>query len=144
MTDYSDIIFVIMDVMIMILMLGWIRTSRKVEIEARPGSKIVISCMFFGVAVLTFVRYTGWIRYVQTIVLVLIGVLFYLVKSGICDTGVVVTGVFTPWSRVGQVSFNRSDSSISFEVNHKPVRLYFKAEQMDQIRMFLSTRANKH
>lgn len=143
MTDYSDIIFVIMDVMIMILILGWIKTSRKVEIEAKPGSKIIISIMFFAVAVLTFVRYEGWIRYVQTITLILIGVLFYFVKSGICDDGIVVTGVFTPWSKAGKISFNRADSSISFEVNHKPSRLYFKAEQMDQIRMFLSTRSNK-
>lgn len=143
MSDFSDILFVIMDVMIMVMLFMWIKTSRKVIIEAKAGSKIIISVMFFAVAVLTFIRYSGWIRYVQTVTLIVIGVLFYLVKSGISEDGIVMTGIFTSWSKAGKVSLNRTDCSISFEVNHKPGRLYFKAEQMDEIRKVLTKKKVK-
>lgn len=85
MGNLGDYIFCAMDLIIILLLIQWVKVSKLVKIEAKAGNKFVFSAMFYLVAALSFFQYEGVLRYIQTISLIIIGTLFYFVKSGISE-----------------------------------------------------------
>ena len=81
MGNLGDYIFCAMDLIIILLLIQWVKVSKLVKIEAKAGNKFVFSAMFYLVAALSFFQYEGVLRYIQTISLIIIGTLFYFVKS---------------------------------------------------------------
>lgn len=136
--NLSDIIFCIADVAVEGLILYWAIRSRKVKVEAKSNSRLILSMMFLVVAVMSFNNYDGWLKWFQTISLVLIAFTFVFVKSGVSEDGIIVTGVEITWSQAGKVTLNNTENSVAFEKGNRPYRLYFKKEQMNDIREILN------
>lgn len=139
----GDILFCLMDAVIIALLIGWVKTSKKVIIEARASSKIIFTVMFCAVGVMSFFQYEGWIRYVQTCSLMCIGILFYFVKSGVSEEGMVVTGVLSTWSDIGKIDINQKDGCITFKGKHRTIHLFFNTSDLQAIRQIFKKHRKK-
>lgn len=132
--DIGNIIFSVIDVVIVILLVFWVKTSRKVIVEAKSGSKLIFSMMFYFVAIMSYFQYSGITKWIQTIALLVIGTLFYFVKSGVSEEGVIITGVLTTWNEAKEVTLNYADGCLSLQGRHRPVKLFFDKKQMNEVR----------
>ncbi len=139
----GDYIFCAVDLVIIVLLIFWVNTSRKVIVEAKAGSKLVFSAMFYVVAVMSFFQYSGFLKYFQTISLIVIGTLFYFVKSGVSEEGIIMTGVLTTWNDAQKITVNYADGCMSFEGKHRPVKLYFDKKQLNEVRDILNKNRKK-
>ena len=143
MSYIGDYIFCIVDVVIIFLLIFWVKNSRKVIVEAKTGSKLLFSVMFYFVAIMSFMQYSGFIKWFQTIALIVIGTLFYFVKSGVSEEGIIMTGVLTTWDDAKKVTVNYSDGCLSFDGRHRPVKLYFDKKQLNEVRDILNKNRKK-
>lgn len=143
MDTFYDVIFCILDLFVAGFILKWILKSRTIKVEAKAGSKMVLCCLFFFAAALSFINEDGWLRYYQTIALSIIGIMYYFVKSGVSDEGIVTSGILTPWIKVKKVTLNHTENSISYEYNNKPYRLYFEKYKMNDVRNILQKNGKK-
>ncbi len=138
MGNLGDYIFCAMDLIIILLLIQWVKVSKLVKIEAKAGNKFVFSAMFYLVAALSFFQYEGVLRYIQTISLIIIGTLFYFVKSGISEKGIIMTGVLSDWKKCGKIKMNYTDGCVSFQGKTRPVKLYFEKDQLNAVRDILN------
>ena len=90
-----------------------------------------------------FVRYEGVFRIVQFIVPIILGVMYYFMKSGLSDEGIVMMGSLIKFHKAGQVMLSRSDNSIYFVRNKIQTALFFEEDQFDEVRNFLKEHSVK-
>lgn len=143
MSYIGDYIFCVVDVVVIFLLIFWAKNSRKVIVEAKTGSKLLFSVMFYFVAIMSFMQYSGIIKWFQTIALIIIGTLFYFVKSGVSEEGIIMTGVLTTWDDAKKVTVNYLDGCLSFDGRHRPVKLYFDKKQLNEVRDILNKNRKK-
>lgn len=142
MNDIYDVIFCVLDILVAGCILYWIKRSKSIEVEAKSNNKVLCG-LFFAVAVMSFINEDGWLRWFQTIALSLIGILYYFVRSGVSEEGIVTSGILTPWLKVKKVTLNHTDNSISYEYKNKPYRLTFDKEKMNSVREILQRNSKK-
>lgn len=141
--NINDLLFCCMDVVMILLLASWVKTSKKVIIEARANSKIIFTLLFCAVGVMSFFQYEGWIRYVQTISLMTIGILFYFVKSGVSEEGMIVTGILSTWNAIGKININQNDGCISFKAKKRNIHLFFDKKDLQDIRKIFEKHRKK-
>lgn len=139
----SDIIFICFDVAFIALVLVFVKTSQKVKIENDSKNALLFTVMFLVVGVMSYFQYEGILKYVQPIALCLGGILYYFVKSGIAEEGIVMSGMLKTWSEIGKVTMNLADNSISFQWKKRTIKLFFKKEQMKLVREMLENNHKK-
>lgn len=141
--NINDLIFYILDVIIIGMLIYWHGNCRKIVIETKVGAKWLIPALFLVVAVIGFFKYQDdpVFRIVQTGALVLCAGLYYTVKSGLSEEGVVMMGALTKWEKAGSVTLNKKESCLIFRLRGKTAALYFDPDQLDEVRKFLAQRA---
>lgn len=141
--NINDLIFYILDVIIIGMLIYWHGNCRKIVIETKVGAKWLIPALFLVVAVIGFFKYQDdpVFRIVQTGALVLCAGLYYTVKSGLSEDGVVMMGALTKWEKAGSVTLNKKESCLIFRLRGKTAALYFDPDQLDEVRKFLAQRA---
>lgn len=141
--NINDLIFYILDVIIIGMLIYWHGNCRKIVIETKVGAKWLIPALFLVVAVIGFFKYQDdpVFRIVQSGALVLCAGLYYTVKSGLSEDGVVMMGALTKWEKAGSVTLNKKESCLIFRLRGKTAALYFDPDQLDEVRKFLAQRA---
>ncbi len=142
----GDFIFYLLDVFIFIMLLRWQMNSRKVKVETKIGAKWIIPLLFVAVAVIGFFRYkdTPVFRWVQTISLLVFAGMYYMLRSGLADEGVVMMGSLTKWDNAGDVTLNRKESCLLFKLRKRTAALYFDPDQLEDVRKFLADHSVKN
>lgn len=142
----NNLIFYVLDVIIIGMLLYWHHNCKKIVIETKVGAKWLIPALFIVVAVIGFFRYQDdpVFRYIQTAALLLDAFLYYTVRSGLCEEGIVMMGALTKWNKAGSVSLNKKESCLIFKLRGKTAALYFDPDQMDDVRKFLAERSVSH
>lgn len=143
--DINDLIFYILDIVIIVMLLKWHANCRKIRVETKVGAKWLIPALFIVVAVIGFFKYEDDLvfRFVQPAVLVICAILYYTVKSGLSDDGIIMMGSLTKWEKAGSVTLNKKESCVIFKLRGKTAALYFDPDQLDDVRKFLAERAVK-
>ena len=144
--DFNDLIFYILDLIIIVMLLRWHGNCRKIRIETKIGAKWIIPAIFIVVAVIGFFKYQDdpYFRYIQTGALLLCAVLYYTMRSGLSDDGVVMMGALTKWEKAGSITLNKKESCIIFKLRGKTAALYFDPDQLYDVRNFLAQRSVSH
>ena len=144
--DFNDLIFYILDVIIIVMLLRWHGNCRKIRIETKIGAKWIIPAIFIVVAVIGFFKYQDdpVFRYIQTGALLLCAGLYYTMRSGLSDDGVVMMGALTKWEKAGSITLNKKESCIIFKLRGKTAALYFDPDQLNDVRNFLAQRSVSH
>ena len=144
--DFNDLIFYILDLIIILMLLRWHGNCRKIRIETKIGAKWIIPAIFIVVAVIGFFKYQDdpYFRYIQTGALLLCAGLYYTMRSGLSDDGVVMMGALTKWEKAGSITLNKKESCIIFKLRGKTAALYFDPDQLNDVRNFLAQRSVSH
>lgn len=137
----DDILFYILDAVIFVMLIQWMRNGKKVVILIRPGMQWLIPTIFVVVAVIGWFRYDGLFQYIQTAALLVFAAMYYFVKSGLSEEGIVLNGALTPWDAAGKVTLAKKEHSITYRTKRRDTTLYFAPEQMEEVRKFLASRA---
>ena len=142
----SDLIFYLLDLAIFIMLLNWLRNTRKIEVHTGVGARWVIPALFIVVAVIGFFRYKDDIpfRYIETVCLVVFAVMYYNIGSGLCEEGIVNMGALVPWDSAGKVRVMDHESCIIYKWKRREASMYFDADKMDEVRKYLRTHGVKH
>lgn len=143
--EIQNLILYVFDAVIFLVFIRMLMISNTVKIETKVGNKMkwLIPVFFFAVAVIGFVRYEGIFRIIQFIVPIVLGVMYYFMKSGLSDEGIVMMGNLTKFSKAGQVTLSRNDNSIYFKQNKMTSALFFEEDQFDDVRDFLKKHSVK-
>ena len=144
--DFNDLIFYILDLIIIVMLMRWHGNCRKIRIETKIGAKWIIPAIFIVVAVIGFFKYQDdpYFRYIQTGALLLCAGLYYTMRSGLSDDGVVMMGALTKWEKAGSITLNKKESCIIFKLRGKTAALYFDPDQLNDVRNFLAQRSVSH
>ena len=144
--DFNDLIFYILDIVIIVMLMRWHGNCRKIRIETKIGAKWIIPAIFIVVAVIGFFKYQDdpYFRYIQTGSLLLCAGLYYTMRSGLSDDGVVMMGALTKWEKAGSITLNKKESCIIFKLRGKTAALYFDPDQLNDVRNFLAQRSVSH
>ena len=143
--DIQNLILYVFDVVMLVAFARMLLVSSTVKIETKVGNKMkwMIPVLFLAIAVIGFVRYEGVFRIVQFIVPIILGVMYYFMKSGLSDEGIVMMGSLIKFHKAGQVMLSRSDNSIYFVRNRIQTALFFEEDQFDEVRNFLKEHSVK-
>ena len=143
--DIQTLILYIFDVVMLVAFARMLMVSNTVKIETKVGNKMkwMIPVLFLVIAVIGFVRYEGIFRIVQFIVPIILGIMYYFMKSGLSDEGIVMMGSLIKFHKAGQVKLSRSDNSIYFMKNKITTALFFEEDQFDEVRDFLKKHSVK-
>jgi hypothetical protein len=140
---FDDVLFYVLDVVILIMMIQWTRTSQKVKIHTKQGLQWLVPVIFVAVAVIGWFRYSGLFQIVQTIALIVFAGMYYFLKSGLSEEGIVINGSLTQWEDAGKVTLDKKNNCITFRLKRRDANMYFKPEQLEEIRKFLADKAVK-
>ena len=143
--DIQNLILYVFDVVMLVAFARMLMVSNTVKIETKVGNKMkwMIPVLFLAIAMIGFVRYEGVFRIVQFIVPIILGVMYYFMKSGLSDEGIVMMGSLIKFHQAGQVMLSRSDNSIYFVRNKIQTALFFEEYQFDEVRNFLKEHSVK-
>ena len=143
--DIQNLILYVFDVVMLVAFARMLMVSNTVKIETKVGNKMkwMIPVLFLAIAMIGFVRYEGVFRIVQFIVPIILGVMYYFMKSGLSDEGIVMMGSLIKFHKAGQVMLSRSDNSIYFVRNKIQTALFFEEDQFDEVRKFLKEHSVK-
>ena len=143
--DIQTLILYVFDIVMLVVFARMLVISNTVKIETKVGNKMkwMIPVLFIAIAVIGFVRYEGIFRIVQFIVPIILGIMYYFMKSGLSDEGIVMMGSLIKFHKAGQVTLSRSDNSIYFVKNKITTALFFEENQFDEVRDFLKKHSVK-
>lgn len=143
--DIQNLILYVFDVVMLVAFARMLLVSNTVKIETKVGNKMkwMIPVLFLAIAMIGFIRYEGVFRIVQFIVPIILGVMYYFMKSGLSDEGIVMMGSLIKFHKAGQVMLSRSDNSIYFVRNKIQTALFFEEDQFDEVRNFLKEHSVK-
>lgn len=143
--DIQTLILYVFDIVMLVAFARMLVVSNTVKIETKVGNKMkwMIPVLFIAIAVIGFVRYEGIFRIVQFVVPIILGIMYYFMKSGLSDEGIVMMGSLIKFHKAGQVTLSRSDNSIYFVKNKITTALFFEENQFDEVRDFLKKHSVK-
>lgn len=134
--DIQNLILYVFDAVMLVAFARMLMVSNTVKIETKVGNKMkwMIPVLFIVIAIIGFVRYEGVFRIVQFIIPIILGIMYYFMKSGLSDEGIVMMGSLIKFHKAGQVTLSRSDNSIYFVRNKITTALFFEEDQFDEVR----------
>lgn len=136
-----DIILYILDVVIFIMLARMVMNSRKIVIETKVGQRWIVPLLFVVVAVIGINRYSGVFRIVQTIFLLLFAALYYNIRSGFANEGIVSMGTLIPYDKAGTVTLNKKNSCILYRYRGRDAAMFVDPDQIPEIREFLQKKS---
>ena len=132
-----ELVWLFIDLVVMIMFLFMLKNSLRVKVVSKVGHKSFIFTFFILLAIVGFWRNTGFFRYVQSIIVIILGIMYLQMKSGLSADGVVLMGSLTPYKKIKSLVLSANDASIFFTYNKKTKALFFKEEQYNEFRNYL-------
>lgn len=139
----EDLVFYIMDAAIFALLCKMLKNSKEVELEVKVNGRWFIPLMFLAVAVLSFLRYSGVFRYIQTICLILFAGMYYCMKSGLSEKGIVSMGSLVKYEKSGKIRIVPKENAIYYGPGKKQSILYFEDGRAKEIATYLQKHTQK-
>ena len=137
----GDLIFYVLDAIVLFLLVRMLRDSRKVEIETRLGPRWVIPCVFWAIAAVSNFNYTGSFRLIQTIILVVMGIMYWFMRSGLAPEGVVMIGRLYKYEKCMPMEVDDEFEAVRLTIRKAPTEIRFPGADMKAIRKYLSDHA---
>lgn len=137
----NEIILTVLSVVVFIILARMMYMSRKIVIEVKIGSKWIVPLLFVLAAVMGAFRYTGVFRIVQTVILLIFAAMYYNVRSGFADEGIVSMGTMIPYEKAGTVTLDRKNSCILYSVRGRETAMFLDPDQIPEIREFLQKKS---
>lgn len=133
---YQDLLFYVMDVIILVMIARMLKASGKVELEIRQGMRWLVPSIFMAIAVISWVRFQDTFRIVQTVMLVAMAAMYWFMKTGLAPEGIVLLGNYVSYAKAGDVWIDEADHSLHFRYRGNSL-LFFPPEQEADIRKYL-------
>ncbi|MBQ9327375.1 MAG: hypothetical protein IJ225_02415 [Solobacterium sp.] len=134
----GDLIFYALDIFILFMLVRMRKNSREIEVPTSLGPRWVIPAIFFAIAILGLINYTGLFRWVQTIALVVMGIIYWGMNSGLSPKGVVMIGRLYPYEKSKPITVDDEHHNVTFNIRRSPTPVNFLPEQMKEVRNYLS------
>jgi len=134
----GDLIFYVLDILILVLLVRMYRNSKTIEIKTSLGPRWVIPAVFWAIALLGLFNYTGAFRWIQTILLAIMGGLYWMMDSGLSRKGMVMIGRLYPYEKIKPITIDDEDHCVNFTIRRASTPIYFMPEQMKEVRSYLS------
>ena len=139
--NWGDIIFYVLDAVIMYMLIRMYRVSKTIEIKTSLGPRWVIPAIFWSIALLGLFNYRGVFRVIQTIMLVLMGAIYWTFDSGLCPQGVVMIGRLYPYEKTKPITVDDESHCVNFTIRKAPTPVFFPPEQMKEVHNYLAKHA---
>ena len=139
--NWGDIIFYVLDAVIMYMLIRMYRVSKTIEIKTSLGPRWVIPAVFWSIALLGLFNYRGVFRVIQTIMLVLMGAIYWTFDSGLCPQGVVMIGRLYPYEKAKPITVDDESHCVNFTIRKAPTPVFFPPEQMKDVHNYLAKHA---
>jgi len=133
----DNLLFYIVDVVLVILLVNGYINSKKVVLETRVGAKWLIPSIVLIFGFIGWFKYDGWFRIIQSVMFVFVAVMYYLLKSGLSEDGIVMMGKLIKYHDAKPISVNKNESCIIFKMKKRNAALYFDYDQLNDVQRFL-------
>ena len=137
----GDLIFYILDAVILYMLYRMYNSSKEIQVKTVLGPRWVIPALFWAIALLGFFNYKGVFRWVQTILLAVMGGIYWKMESGLSTKGVVMIGRLYPYEKTKPIVIDDEQHCVNFTIRRAPTPVYFLPEQMKEVRSYLSKHA---
>lgn len=108
------VITVLFVAVIVYLLMGLFKSFGKVQIKDRDWSPArIVFLIAFGLAFLMFYTAQGVYDYARTIITIIALGLFYFLRDGIGEEGIVTLAHFTPWSEIRGYDYRREKKAFA-------------------------------
>ncbi|MBW9212747.1 MULTISPECIES: hypothetical protein [Terrabacteria group] len=134
----NQMIFLVLDVLVFAMFTLMLVHSSQVEVETKVGNRWAVFVLFVLLAIVGFMHNQGAFRYIQSGVVLGLGIMYMNMKSGLSPKGVVLMGSLVKYKKIGQLTLSRKDSSLFFEHFHKINALFFEPSQYEEFRDYLA------
>lgn len=135
--NINDLIFYVLDAFVMIMLIRMLAGCKKIEIKTDMGGRWVIPVVFFALAALSFFNFTGIFRMIHVSCLILMGVLYWFMESGLSPDGIVMIGRTYKYEKLKRIVVDDNRHSVHFAQNGADTEIIFKPEQMRDVRNYL-------
>lgn len=137
----ENIVYYVMDAVFFVMFIHMYVESKKVVLETKEGNKFIIPGMLVAVALLGFLNYSGFFSWFQFFFMVGLAAVFFFMKSGLAETGVVMSGAMMPFEKISRINVNRINHCLQFMYKKRLIEVYFSPEQMNDVREFIKDRS---
>lgn len=137
----NEIVLLVLDAVVGIMFGFMLRNSAKVEVESLVGNRYVVFVLFVLLAIVGFFHNEGIFRFIQSGIVILLGLMYLNMKSGLSPEGVVLMGSLAKYKKIKSITLSKNDSSLFFEHMKKTNALFFRPEQYDDFRNYLARKS---
>ena len=137
----GDLIFYILDGVILFMLYRMYNNSKEIEVKTVLGPRWVIPALFWAIALLGLFNYKGAFRWIQTILLAVMGGIYWMMESGLSPKGVVMIGRLYPYEKTKPIVIDDEQHCVNFTIRRAPTPVYFHPDQMKEVRSYLSKHA---
>ncbi len=137
----SDWIIYLLDAVILSMEIRMLLVCRKIEIKAEQKYRWVIPAVFWALATASALMYKGTIRYIQPVIVFVLGLLYWLMGSGLSRDGLVVIGKLYPYKKISRYEFDENRKQVQFYVKTGAIPLDFPDREIRELRKYLSANA---
>lgn len=110
--------------------------GKKVRYEMNGGNGKIIVVLFTFLGLIQYIAHTDFMSMMTFISLVLSGIIYSLVPSGICKEGLMIIGRLYPYSKISQIEYvtEHGRLEVSFVYKHRTFFLFKEKEYEDEVR----------
>ena len=110
--------------------------GKKVRYEMSGGNGKIIMILFFLLGLIQYIAHTDFISTLTFISLVLSGIVYSLVPSGICKEGLMIIGLLYPYGKISNIEYviEHERLEVSFVYKHRTYFLFKEKEYEDEVR----------
>ena len=116
--------------------------SRQVQVAGKLGPTWIITVFFVGIGIIRLFQNHSLFSIIQTVLIVLLGVLYSQMRSGFSDQGIVLLGNLYTWDRITQADVTEAEETREIKVEFKVKKVsrfvYFTTAQRDEIEAMLT------
>ena len=116
--------------------------SRQVKVAGKLGPTWIITVFFVGIGIIRLFQNHSLFSIIQTVLIVLLGVLYSQMRSGFSDQGIVLLGNLYTWDRITQADVTDTEETqeikVEFTVKKVSRFVYFTTAQRDAVEEMLT------
>ena len=137
----GDLIFYVFDAAILYMLYRMYNASKTIEVKTTLGPRWVIPALFWAIALLGLFNYFGAFRWIQTILLAVMGGIYWQMDSGLSPKGIVMIGRLYPYEKTKPITIDDEQHCVNFTIRRVPTAIFFLPEQMKDVHNYLSRHA---
>lgn len=110
--------------------------GKKVRYEMSGGNGKIIMILFFLLGLFQYIAHTDFVSMLTFVSLVLSGIVYSLVPSGICKEGLMIIGRLYPYNKISSIEYviEHERLEVSFIYKHRTYFLFKEKECEDEVR----------